>query len=129
HAGVRPEDVELAISEQALGDERPIGEILVDHGVVAAEEVEAALSAQSQHKGGTLSESTIRVDVRLLDDLMNLVGELVLARNQIVQLSSMTGDELLTVPAQRLNLITTELQEGVMRTRMQPIGNVWNKFP
>ncbi|QGG94756.1 chemotaxis protein CheA [Actinomarinicola tropica] len=128
-AGVRPEDVELAISEQALGDERPIGEILVDHGVVAAEEVEAALNTQSEHKGAALSESTIRVDVRLLDDLMNLVGELVLARNQIVQLSGAADDESLTVPAQRLNHITTELQEGVMRTRMQPIGNVWNKFP
>ena len=127
-AGVRPEDVELAISEQALGDARPLGEILVDHGVVGADEVAAALSTQAEHKA-SVADSTIRVDVRLLDDLMNLVGELVLARNQIVQLSIAADDESLTLPAQRLNLITTELQEGVMRTRMQPIGNVWNKFP
>jgi two-component system, chemotaxis family, sensor kinase CheA len=130
-AGVRPEDVELAISEQALGDTRPIGEILVDHGVVGADEVAAALDTQSGQRS-VAADATIRVDVRLLDDLMNLVGELVLARNQIVQLA--TGDDdrddsHLTVPAQRLNHITTELQEGVMRTRMQPIGNVWNRFP
>ncbi|MBK5224609.1 MAG: chemotaxis protein CheA [Acidimicrobiia bacterium] len=127
-AGVRPEDVDLAISEQALGDTRPIGEILVGHGVVGADEVAAALLSQSEHKS-IVTDSTIRVDVRLLDDLMKLVGELVLARNQIVQLSLGAEDDSLALPAQRLNLITTELQEGVMRTRMQPIGNVWNRFP
>ena len=130
-AGVRPEDVELAISEQALGDTRPIGEILIDHGVVSADEVAAALDTQSGQKSAAV-DSTIRVDVRLLDDLMNLVGELVLARNQIVQLATdedRRDDTHLVLPAQRLNHITTELQEGVMRTRMQPIGNVWNRFP
>jgi len=72
--------------------------------------------------------STIRVDVHLLDKLMNLVGELVLARNQILQGSAdKTGAS--SGASQRLNLITSELQEGVMRTRMQPIGVVWNKLP
>ena len=65
----------------------------------------------------------------LLDKLMNLVGELVLARNQILQFSNATEDAGLLAPTQRLNLITTELQEGVMKTRMQPIGNIWSKFP
>ena len=74
-------------------------------------------------------DSSIRVDVDLLDTLMNLVGELVLARNQILQLTTGQQDSALAAPAQRLNLITTELQEGVMKTRMQPIGNVWSKFP
>jgi two-component system, chemotaxis family, sensor kinase CheA len=74
-------------------------------------------------------ETTIRVDVGLLDKLMNLVGELVLARNQIVQLSRPIGHSPLIGAAQRLNLITSELQEGVMKTRMQPIGNIWHKFP
>ena len=60
---------------------------------------------------------------------MNLVGELVLARNQILQFTHDHGDALFTATSQRLNLITTELQEGVMKTRMQPIENVWNKFP
>jgi two-component system, chemotaxis family, sensor kinase CheA len=72
--------------------------------------------------------STIRVDVNLLDKLMNLVGELVLARNQIIQgNANQTGTS--NGASQRLNLITSELQEGVMRTRMQPIGVVWNKLP
>ncbi len=71
----------------------------------------------------------IRVDVGLLDKLMNLVGELVLARNQILQFSAATENATLAGSTQRLNLITSELQEGVMKTRMQPIGNVWSKFP
>ncbi|HSB55905.1 MAG TPA: chemotaxis protein CheA, partial [Gemmatimonadales bacterium] len=75
------------------------------------------------------SDSNIRVDVGLLDKLMNLVGELVLARNQILQYSASLDDSAFVATSQRLNLITTELQEGVMKTRMQPIGNVWSKFP
>ncbi len=78
---------------------------------------------------GGLAETTVRVDVGLLDDLMNLVGELVLARNQIVQLVAEDPDGEFAGASQRLNLITTELQEGVMKTRMQPIGHVWNKLP
>lgn len=74
------------------------------------------------------TDSTIRVDVGLLDKLMNLVGELVLARNQLLQNSS-TQSMSLQKTTQRLNLITSELQEGVMKTRMQPIGVVWNKLP
>jgi two-component system chemotaxis sensor kinase CheA len=75
------------------------------------------------------SGSNIRVDVGLLDKMMNLVGELVLARNQILQCSSSQTDAGFFNAAQRLNLIATELQEGVMKTRMQPIGNVWGRFP
>ncbi len=60
---------------------------------------------------------------------MNLVGELVLARNQILQFSQRTEDAGMTAASQRLNLITTELQEGVMKTRMQPIRNAWSKLP
>jgi two-component system, chemotaxis family, sensor kinase CheA len=85
-------------------------------------------SSQSQARTAA-TESSIRVDVTLLDKLMNLVGELVLARNQILQFSNATEDAGLLAPSQRLNLITTELQEGVMKTRMQPIGNIWSKFP
>ena len=80
-------------------------------------------------KGPSISDSSIRVDVVLLDKLMNLVGELVLARNQILQFNAHLEDSTLNATSQRLNLITTELQEGVMKTRMQPIGVVWNKLP
>jgi two-component system chemotaxis sensor kinase CheA len=85
--------------------------------------------ARSESRPGSVSDSTIRVDVGLLDKLMNRVGELVLARNQILQFTSNLSDAALLSTTQRLNLITTELQEGVMKTRMQPIGNLWSKFP
>ncbi len=82
-----------------------------------------------QKEGHAASEQTIRVNVALLDKLMNLVGELVLVRNQVLRYSQLSGNNQLTVPSQHLNLLTTELQEGVMKTRMQPIKHVWGKFP
>ena len=97
-------------------------------------ETEAApAQAESENstsqKASAVSDSTIRVDVGLLDKLMNLVGELVLTRNQILQFNARQEDTTLNTTSQRLNLITTELQAGVMKTRMQPIGVVWNKLP
>ena len=95
--------------------------------------IEEAASAGTKAPADELrtqqSDSRIRVDVGLLDRLMNLVGELVLARNQLVQHAGASGDTSLVATCQRLNLITSELQEGVMKTRMQPIDNVWSKFP
>jgi len=88
-----------------------------------------AVVPKPSSKGTSLADSTIRVDVELLDKLMNLVGELVLTRNQILQFHSQFEGTTLNATAQRLNLITTELQESVMKTRMQPIGVIWNKFP
>jgi two-component system chemotaxis sensor kinase CheA len=80
-------------------------------------------------RASAVSDSSIRVDVGLLNKLMNLVGELVLARNQIMQLSTAHDDSAFVSTVQRLNLLTTEIQAGVMKTRMQPIGNIWTKFP
>lgn len=77
----------------------------------------------------SVADSSIRVDVDLLDTLMQLVGELVLTRNQIVRQAGDQQDVELTRSAQRLNLIASELQEGVMKTRMQPIDNLWAKLP
>jgi len=77
----------------------------------------------------SVSETAIRVDVGQLDRLMNLVGELVLARNQILQFTGDSTEPALHHASQRLNIITTELQESVMKTRMQPIENIWAKFP
>ncbi|WP_052090870.1 chemotaxis protein CheA [Modestobacter caceresii] len=76
-----------------------------------------------------VADSTIRVDVDLLDALMLLVGELVLTRNQIVQYVGRQTDQDLVRASQRLNLIASELQEGVMKTRMQPIDHIWSKLP
>lgn len=81
---------------------------------------------------GTLrgaSESSVRIDVELLDRLMRQVGELVLVRNRLTRLAAESQDVDLTRSAQQLNLIASELQDGVMRTRMQPIENVWAKMP
>jgi two-component system chemotaxis sensor kinase CheA len=84
--------------------------------------------AAGQHRRAA-ADSTVRVDVELLDELMTLVGELVLTRNRIVQCVGQQADTELVRASQRLNLIATELQEGVMKTRMQPIDHVWAKFP
>lgn len=128
-AGVKPEAIVAALHEQEAGDPRKLGEILVDHGDVPPAAVLDALKTQQTEGGSQLTASNIRVDVNLLDKLMNLVGELVLARNQVLQFTATQQDTNFQSTAQRLNLITTELQEGVMKTRMQPIGNIWSKFP
>ncbi|MGA7686787.1 MAG: chemotaxis protein CheA [Terriglobales bacterium] len=125
---VTPREVENAIHEQQSGDPRRIGEILIEQGAVKSHEVLEALRAQQSHGQGA-TESTIRVDVALLDRLMNLVGELVLARNQILQFTKKMEEANLVTAGQRLNLIATELQESVMKTRMQPIGSIWSRFP
>src|SRR5262249_40858884 len=79
--------------------------------------------------GSAVSDSTIRVDVGLLDKLMTLVGELVLARNQMVPSRTRHEDPSLVSTVKRLNLLTSDLQAGVMKTRMQPISTIWSKFP
>ena len=122
-------EVQAAVEQQNAGDPRHVGEILVEKGAVKSQEIVEALNAQQHARGQSASDSTIRVNVGQLDRLMNRVGELVLLRNQIVQYTNSTEDSELLATTQRLNLLTTELQEGVMKTRMQPIGNIWNKFP
>jgi len=129
-AGVTQAEILLAVEKQNEGDPRRMGEILVEQGAARpADVVDALRIQQSSRAGTTASDSTIRVDVGLLDKVMNLVGELVLARNQVLQFASRTKDTAFLAASQRLNLITTELQEGVMKTRMQPIGNIWGQFP
>ncbi len=75
------------------------------------------------------ADASIRVDVEVLDALMRHVGELVLARNAMTRLATDLGDASLVRASQRLSLIATELQQGVMKTRMQPIEHVWSKVP
>ena len=111
----------------AAEEEAPEAEPAAEAPAAPAGQAPAAQAAAAPESAA--ASGGIRVDVVLLDKLMNLVGELVLARNQIIQFSASTENATLAGTTQRLNLITTELQEGVMKTRMQPIGNVWNKFP
>ena len=124
---VTPGQIDEAVTQQQDGDPRHLGEILVEKQVIAPTDVVDALKAQADERPA--ANESIRVDVGLLDDLMNLVGELVLARNQILQFNASVFDPAFSATSQRLNLITSELQESVMKTRMQPIDNVWNKFP
>jgi chemotaxis protein histidine kinase CheA len=125
---VKAEDLATALHEQEIGDQRRVGEILVSLGVCTREDVLAAQQIL-ESRGRESGVETVRVGVNLLDKLMNLVGELVLARNQLLQFSNTTQDAGFHAVSQRMNLIATELQEDVMKTRMQPIGNIWNKFP
>ena len=123
---VTDDQLEQALAKQRAGDPRHVGELLVEQAGLSSAVVADVLKKQSDRRAAV---DSIRVDVGLLDDLMNLVGELVLARNQILQFTQEQHDPMYIATSQRLNLITTELQEGVMKTRMQPIENLWNKFP
>jgi two-component system chemotaxis sensor kinase CheA len=128
-AGVDPAAVEAARDLQRQGDVRSMGEILVAHGSLSPAAAAEVIESQRESRAISLGDTSIRVDVGLLDKLMNLVGELVLARNQIVQFASRGQDPSFLHASQRLDLITTELQGGAMKTRMQPIGNLWSRLP
>jgi two-component system chemotaxis sensor kinase CheA len=104
----------------------PLGtEVPVKAEVASAAPPEAGLEAS----GGGNAPQTIRVAVDVLEDLMVLVSELVLTRNQLLQLARSEENAAFAVPLQRLSQITSDLQDGVMKTRMQPIGNAWAKLP
>jgi two-component system, chemotaxis family, sensor kinase CheA len=123
----QPADVGSALQQQLEGDERKLGKILLEEGKAQPAAVTEALQAQTPKR--SIADSAIRVDVDLLDTLLNMVGELVLARNQLVRGVMETGDATLVRSAQRLGMITSELQEGIMKTRMQPIEHIWSKLP
>jgi len=76
---------------------------------------------------GSAAESTLRVDVALLNRMMNLVGELVLTRNQVLQATA--ADPNLTLLSRRLDMVTADLRESVMKARMQPVSNIFSKMP
>jgi two-component system, chemotaxis family, sensor kinase CheA len=80
-------------------------------------------------RGDRLANHSIRVNVDTLDHLMTTVSELVLTRNQLLEIVRRHEDSDFKVPLQRLSNVTAELQEGGMKTRMQPIGNAWQKLP
>jgi two-component system chemotaxis sensor kinase CheA len=86
-------------------------------------------SADEQAGGSGVASQSIRVSVDLLENLMTMVSELVLTRNQLLQILRARDDSEFSTPLQRLSHVTTELQESVMKTRMQPIGNAWAKLP
>ena len=87
------------------------------------------LNEKKEQMEQTHTDTSIRVQVSLLDSLMTLAGELVLSRNQLLQTIGSTDYHNVDAVGQRINMITSELQEAIMLTRMQPIGNVFSKFP
>jgi len=123
-AAARGESVALPSAPQAKAEAPVEAAPAAAPAPRAAEAVAEAVQTES-----ATAQQTIRVSVEVLEDLMTLVSELVLTRNQLMQLARVSSDSQISVPLQRLSHITSELQEGVMKTRMQPIGNAWAKLP
>ncbi|KJC45196.1 hybrid sensor histidine kinase/response regulator [Bradyrhizobium sp. LTSP857] len=88
-----------------------------------------SMAEEGASEGDRIANQSIRVNVDTLEHLMTMVSELVLTRNQLLEISRRNEDTEFKVPLQRLSNVTAELQEGVMKTRMQPIGNAWQKLP
>jgi len=131
------DDLQAALKEQ--GDTQdPLGKVLVRRGLVSEAQIEKALSAQSAAREGKNSDTAMRVEVSKLDQLINLVGELVLERNRLLQLSRSCSDErswsehfadALSQSTARLSLLTEEIQSASLKTRMVPISVVFRRFP
>ncbi|WPN96743.1 chemotaxis protein CheA [Pseudomonas sp. MUP55] len=88
-----------------------------------------AAAAPVADKPASEAETTVRVDTARLDDIMNMVGELVLVRNRLVRLGLNSGDEAMQKAVSNLDVVTADLQTAVMKTRMQPIKKVFGRFP
>ena len=88
-----------------------------------------AAAAPVADKPASEAETTVRVDTARLDDIMNMVGELVLVRNRLVRLGLNSGDEAMQKAVSNLDVVTADLQTSVMKTRMQPIKKVFGRFP
>ncbi len=95
----------------------------------AAAPAAAAKDEHGDSKESSLANQSLRVNVDVLENLMTMVSELVLTRNQLLQITRNQKETELGTPLQRLNHVVSELQDGVMKTRMQPIGNAWAKLP
>lgn len=117
---------EMQLPEETahIVDEKPSVNAQVLKAADASKNISQQLPAES-----ALANQSLRVSVDVLEDLMTMVSELVLTRNQILQISRAQKDTTLTPSLQRLNHIVSDLQEGVMKTRMQPVGNAWSKLP
>jgi two-component system chemotaxis sensor kinase CheA len=122
-----PDAVHAVVAEKTVALPTPPSVTPVEKPAVAAKQVSE--KEKNTAANPEAPDQTIRVSLQLLESLMNTVSELVLTRNQLLQIGRMQKDSEFTVPLQRLSHVTSELQENVMKTRMQPIGNAWNKLP
>jgi len=122
----RPEAVPLLESPSVAPAPQPVP--MPREAEVVASPPAAAAPKPGKSSGVTVAENTLRVHVKLLDSLMNLAGELVLTRNQLLRAVAAGDTPAIETTTQRVDLVTSELQEAIMSTRMQPLGNVFNKF-
>ncbi|MCC7260335.1 MAG: chemotaxis protein CheW, partial [Alphaproteobacteria bacterium] len=120
--------VAAPVAEKVI--EQPVAKIAAAPvAAPAAPAAPAASTAHAEDKGTNAANQSIRINLDILEKMMQTVGELVLSRNQLLQLARTSANQQFLTPLQHLSHITTELQENVMKTRMQPIGNAWQKFP
>ncbi len=108
-------------------DPVPAAPSTVEAAAKAPADADADAGKQRTPVAGSAAESTLRVDVALLNRMMNLVGELVLTRNQVLQATA--SDPNLTLLSRRLDMVTADLRESVMKARMQPVSNIFSKMP
>ncbi|WOH80109.1 hybrid sensor histidine kinase/response regulator [Bradyrhizobium sp. BEA-2-5] len=129
------DELERAFRETAIEVAAPAPAAKPAAAAPAAEPAEPAkkparkAAGEDVQEGDKIANQSIRVNVDTLEHLMTMVSELVLTRNQLLEISRRNEDTEFKVPLQRLSNVTAELQEGVMKTRMQPIGNAWQKLP
>ncbi|MGA7004243.1 MAG: hybrid sensor histidine kinase/response regulator [Pseudolabrys sp.] len=120
----------LRSDEDSLDDlERAFRETVPDEPAIRSGHVPAVEAAAKDDEAAKGANQSIRVTVDTLEQLMTMVSELVLTRNQLLEIVRRHEESEFKTPLQRLSSVTAELQEGVMKTRMQPIGNAWQKLP
>ncbi|MEH2611125.1 hybrid sensor histidine kinase/response regulator [Bradyrhizobium sp. AZCC 1693] len=124
-----PKPAPAAVAKQAAPAPAPEAKEAAKETVKAKPAKRAAVADTDVQEADKIANQSIRVNVDTLEHLMTMVSELVLTRNQLLEISRRNEDTEFKVPLQRLSNVTAELQEGVMKTRMQPIGNAWQKLP
>jgi two-component system chemotaxis sensor kinase CheA len=123
------DDLERAFRETASDAAPPVVAVKETPKAAAKPAPKKAFAEPETAESDRVANQSIRVNVDTLEHLMTMVSELVLTRNQLLEISRRHEDTEFKVPLQRLSNVTAELQEGVMKTRMQPIGNAWQKLP
>ncbi|MFL5044557.1 MAG: chemotaxis protein CheW [Xanthobacteraceae bacterium] len=129
---LRPGEVSLDELERAFRETPGPEAAAAKRGPAAAKsagKAKAPVEKDDEKIDSKIASQSIRVNVETLENLMTMVSELVLTRNQLLEIVRRHEDSEFKVPLQRLSNVTAELQEGVMKTRMQPIGNAWQKLP
>ena len=125
-----PESVAPVAAVAAAAQPAAVAKSAPRQPAAAPSKAEAApRAAAPAEKPASDAETTVRVDTARLDEIMNMVGELVLVRNRLVRLGANSGDEAMSKAVSNLDVVTADLQSAVMKTRMQPIKKVFGRFP